>query len=318
METPAYRHNDTDDDEYRHSYCGNYGKNTGGDYDNHGQVQVSNIFQSASVQESDGFTTNNTNNSSDPDDENRHNDNDRSANGFDNDGKYQNSYDNDDNMPSADRHCENNESSAKSEHPDGSNLTDSICSRQDRGSDNKYNICSSKDATHARRDETDENGFMNRYLREYLNVYHEEEFESIDDSNTIKILCFGDSNTWGYNTAATLTTKMSSESPLPQRGGEFPKRFPKHVRWTGRLEFLLNKLAWTRGATDSHNGQNNAGKSAREDGSEGNIHRSFGDARGTKKARRGSPHAVEVVEAGLNGRTTVRDDPMRPYSVNGK
>lgn len=36
------------------------------------------------------------------------------------------------------------------------------------------------------------------------------------------ILCYGDSNTWGYDAAATAT------SP-------FPMRHPRHVRWTGVL-----------------------------------------------------------------------------------
>ena len=36
------------------------------------------------------------------------------------------------------------------------------------------------------------------------------------------ILCYGDSNTWGYNPATT-------------------KRFPREVRWTGRLQALLGK-----------------------------------------------------------------------------
>ena len=62
------------------------------------------------------------------------------------------------------------------------------------------------------------------------------------------ILCYGDSNTHGYN---------------PKNG----LRFPYHTRWTGKLADLL-------GAD------------------------------------------YQVVEAGLNGRTTVLTDPLEPY-VNG-
>jgi len=64
-----------------------------------------------------------------------------------------------------------------------------------------------------------------------------------------KILCYGDSNTWGYN---------------PRTG----ERFPRDVRWTGVLRAEL------------------------EDG-------------------------YEVIEEGLNGRTTVWDDPIEGYK-NGK
>ena len=62
------------------------------------------------------------------------------------------------------------------------------------------------------------------------------------------ILCYGDSNTHGYN---------------PKNG----LRFPYHVRWTGKLADLLGP-------------------------------------------------EYQVVEAGLNGRTTVLTDPLEPY-VNG-
>lgn len=62
------------------------------------------------------------------------------------------------------------------------------------------------------------------------------------------ILCYGDSNTHGYN---------------PKNGF----RFPYHVRWTGQLADMLGK-------------------------------------------------EYHVVEAGLNGRTTVLTDPLEPY-VNG-
>lgn len=42
-----------------------------------------------------------------------------------------------------------------------------------------------------------------------------------------RILCFGDSNTWGYN----------PESQFPGRNA--PSRFPEDVRWTGQLAKLL-------------------------------------------------------------------------------
>ena len=60
-----------------------------------------------------------------------------------------------------------------------------------------------------------------------------------------RILCYGDSNTWGY---------------MPGSG----KRYGKDIRWTGRLQSLLG-------------------------------------------------YEYEVLEAGLNGRTTVFDDPTDPY-----
>jgi lysophospholipase L1-like esterase len=64
-----------------------------------------------------------------------------------------------------------------------------------------------------------------------------------------RILCYGDSNTWGYN-------------PVTQ------ERFDKHERWTGQLSRVL-----------------------------------------------GSDY--EVIEEGLNGRTTVWDDPIEGYK-NGR
>lgn len=64
------------------------------------------------------------------------------------------------------------------------------------------------------------------------------------------ILCYGDSNTWGYD-------------PLSK------KRFPADVRWTGVLRQML------------------------------------------------SPDSFEVIEEGLNGRTTVWDDPIEGHK-NGK
>jgi lysophospholipase L1-like esterase len=68
------------------------------------------------------------------------------------------------------------------------------------------------------------------------------------------ILCYGDSNTWGYDPAS---------SSLP-----YPRRHPLEIRWTGRLAKAL------------------------------------GDG-------------YRIVEEGVNGRTTVRDDPMAP-GRNGK
>ena len=61
--------------------------------------------------------------------------------------------------------------------------------------------------------------------------------------NKIRIVCFGDSNTWGYN---------------PENG----TRFDDDIRWTGRLQNLLG-------------------------------------------------NAYQVVECGINGRTTVFDEPFR-------
>ena len=67
-----------------------------------------------------------------------------------------------------------------------------------------------------------------------------------------RILCFGDSNTWGYNA-------MNEQ--------EYGQRFPEDVRWTGRLQTILGE-DWT------------------------------------------------IIEEGLNGRTTVFDDPLRE-GLNG-
>ena len=64
-----------------------------------------------------------------------------------------------------------------------------------------------------------------------------------------RILCYGDSNTWGYN-------------PVTQ------DRFSKHERWTGQLSQALG-------------------------------------------------HDYDVIEEGLNGRTTVWDDPIEGYK-NGR
>ncbi|PMN71922.1 SGNH/GDSL hydrolase family protein [Enterovibrio norvegicus] len=66
-----------------------------------------------------------------------------------------------------------------------------------------------------------------------------------------RILCFGDSNTWGYN---------------PSNG----HRWPEGVRWTSRLADSLNKTA-------------------------------LSDAR------------WYLIEEGLNGRTSVWNDPMKPH-----
>lgn len=41
------------------------------------------------------------------------------------------------------------------------------------------------------------------------------------------ILCYGDSNTWGY-------------VPLADRN-QFPQRFSRHQRWTGKLQYLLGE-----------------------------------------------------------------------------
>ena len=68
-------------------------------------------------------------------------------------------------------------------------------------------------------------------------------------TKAVKILCFGDSNTWGY---------------IPGTG----ERYPVNIRWTGILQNKLGNNYW-------------------------------------------------VVEEGLNGRTTVIDDPKKPYR-NGK
>lgn len=62
-------------------------------------------------------------------------------------------------------------------------------------------------------------------------------------ANKIRIVCFGDSNTWGYNP-------------------ETKKRFDDDIRWTGRLQNLLGER-------------------------------------------------YQVVECGINGRTTVYDEPFR-------
>ena len=64
-------------------------------------------------------------------------------------------------------------------------------------------------------------------------------------NNKIRIVCFGDSNTWGYN---------------PKNG----KRFDDDIRWTGRLQNML-----------------------------------------------GSQY--QVVECGINGRTTVFEEPFRDF-----
>lgn len=42
-----------------------------------------------------------------------------------------------------------------------------------------------------------------------------------------RILCYGDSNTWGYNPESQFS------------GNHVPARFPEDVRWTGRLANLL-------------------------------------------------------------------------------
>ncbi|NGN98359.1 SGNH/GDSL hydrolase family protein [Grimontia sp. S25] len=68
-----------------------------------------------------------------------------------------------------------------------------------------------------------------------------------------RILCFGDSNTWGYN---------------PSNGS----RWGEGIRWTSRLQHALNI--------------------DKDDGSEDRF---------------------MIVEEGLNGRTTVWNDPMKPY-----
>ncbi|EOD78816.1 hypothetical protein D515_02322 [Grimontia indica] len=68
-----------------------------------------------------------------------------------------------------------------------------------------------------------------------------------------RILCFGDSNTWGYN---------------PSNGS----RWGEGIRWTSRLQDALNI--------------------DKDDGSEDRF---------------------VIVEEGLNGRTTVWNDPMKPY-----
>jgi lysophospholipase L1-like esterase len=60
-----------------------------------------------------------------------------------------------------------------------------------------------------------------------------------------KILCFGDSNTWGYNPANK-------------------SRFPKTIRWTGRLQIQLEP-------------------------------------------------DYQIIEKGVNGRTTFHPDPLEPY-----
>lgn len=65
-----------------------------------------------------------------------------------------------------------------------------------------------------------------------------------------RILCFGDSNTWGYN---------------PSNG----TRWGDGIRWTSRLSAILNQDA--------------------------------------------PKDAFTVIEEGLNGRTTVWNDPMKPY-----
>lgn len=67
-----------------------------------------------------------------------------------------------------------------------------------------------------------------------------------------RVLCFGDSNTWGFDA-------------LNEQ--EYGQRFPEDVRWTGRLQTILGD-EWT------------------------------------------------VIEEGLNGRTTVFDDPLRD-GLNG-
>ncbi|WP_325894965.1 SGNH/GDSL hydrolase family protein [Grimontia sp. NTOU-MAR1] len=68
-----------------------------------------------------------------------------------------------------------------------------------------------------------------------------------------RILCFGDSNTWGYN---------------PSNGS----RWGEAIRWTSRLKNLLNNDSTT-----------------------------------------GAIERFEVLEEGLNGRTTVWNDPIKPY-----
>lgn len=65
----------------------------------------------------------------------------------------------------------------------------------------------------------------------------------MENQNKIRIVCFGDSNTWGYNP-------------------ENKKRFDDDIRWTGRLQTLLGSR-------------------------------------------------YQVVECGINGRTTVFDEPFR-------
>lgn len=65
------------------------------------------------------------------------------------------------------------------------------------------------------------------------------------NNNKIRIVCFGDSNTWGYNP-------------------ENKKRFDDDIRWTGRLQNMLG-------------------------------------------------NRYQVVECGINGRTTVFDEPFRGF-----
>jgi lysophospholipase L1-like esterase len=73
---------------------------------------------------------------------------------------------------------------------------------------------------------------------------------------TKTVLCYGDSNTWGFD-------------PVSIGNAPFPIRFPRHVRWTGVLARLL------------------------------------GDG-------------VHVIEEGLNGRTTVFDDPLAAHRNGAK
>ena len=89
-----------------------------------------------------------------------------------------------------------------------------------------------------------------------------------------QILCFGDSNTWGYD-------------------GESKKRLPWGKRWTSLLQERF----------DVESQKSNA---AEEDGDSWNL-----SSQSHANENTGTKESVRIIEEGLCGRTTIFEDPLR-------
>ena len=86
-----------------------------------------------------------------------------------------------------------------------------------------------------------------------------------------QILCFGDSNTWGYD-------------------GESRKRLPWGKRWTSLLQEKFDVETAKQGIQAGNN---------------------TADQREAGNAEHKSGESVQIIEEGLCGRTTIFEDPLR-------
>ncbi|MCL1895056.1 MAG: hypothetical protein FWG03_00760 [Clostridiales bacterium] len=105
------------------------------------------------------------------------------------------------------------------------------------------------------------------------------------------IVCYGDSNTWGFIPATE--EEPLSDGLVPEESA----RFPYGVRWPGALSRLLE------------NGPGGGSKSGLENGPGGNPNSGPGNAPGG---------GYLVVEEGLNGRTTAFNDMLGKYRNGAK